>query len=74
MNVETAGARGQLTEGNGWCVGVLTCLSWFLVFVTLPWSLCVCLKVILNPFLSTSVCLLYGDRQWNVGPFSFYCM
>lgn len=40
------GARGQLAEGAGWCVGVLTYLSWFLIFITLPFSLCVCLKVV----------------------------
>jgi len=47
------GARGQLAEGAGWCVGVLTYLSWFLIFITLPFSLCVCLKV--NPILSVNV-------------------
>ena len=50
MYVEMPGARGQLTEGGGWCVEVLTYLSWIIIFVTLPFSLCVCLKVIITPF------------------------
>jgi len=45
LNIEIVGARGRLAEGGGWCVGVLTYLSWFLIFITLPFSLCVCLKV-----------------------------
>ena len=62
LDVEILGARGQLTEGGGWCVEVLTYLSWVIIFVTLPFSLCVCLKVIMTPFhVTNSVRSVYGE-------------
>jgi len=37
--------RSQPTEHDACCGGALTVLSWFLVLLSLPWSLCLCLKV-----------------------------
>jgi len=37
--------RSQTGEHDACCGGALTVLSWFLVLLSLPWSLCLCLKV-----------------------------
>ena len=40
--------RSQTAEHDACCGGALTVLSWFLVILSLPWSLCLCLKVSLT--------------------------
>jgi len=69
LNVFVVGAGGKLAEGDVWCVNVLTYLSWFIIFITLPWSLCVCLKVnYLSVFCyyTFSAFSLFGQGYGNV--------
>ena len=63
--------RSQAAEHDACCGGMLTVMSWFLVLLTLPWSLCMCLKVghsVVTAYNYSTLyeCLSGTDRQARV--------
>ena len=54
-------AAGESDNGVGLCGWLLTMISWGLVLVTLPFSLCVCFKV--SSILSQCVCFKVSSNM-----------